>query len=85
MAATVAHSQALGHGLHPLQAAALQAAGDGQEQLQQNHQEQRALDEEPFDVSSARKLSPADFERVRTLGTGTALLSGPARGTNGPS
>ncbi|KAK4240133.1 kinase-like domain-containing protein [Achaetomium macrosporum] len=88
MAATVAQSQGIPPGLHPLQAAALRAAssgeqGQGQEQQQQQQQQQRAFDDEPFDITS-RKLSVGDFVRVRTLGTGTfarVCLVRPSHGT----
>jgi hypothetical protein len=75
MAATVAQSQTIPPGLHPLQAAALRAASGGQQQQLPSQQpqppQQRDFDDEPFDVTS-RKLSVSDFVRVRTLGTGTA-------------
>lgn len=80
MAATVAHSQALPPGLHPLQVAAMRAAGNGQQQQQQQSQQsqQRDFNDEPFDVTS-RKLSVNDLVRVRTLGTGRVVdSSGPA-------
>lgn len=76
MAATVAPSQAIPPGLHPLQAAALRAAANAQQQQAQQPQQppQRTFDDEPFDVTS-RKLTLRDFVRVRTLGTGTSLVS----------
>jgi protein kinase A len=85
MAATVAHSQALPPGLHPLQVAAMKAAGNGQQQQQQQSQQsqQRDFNDEPFDVTS-RKLSVSDLVRVRTLGTGTfarVCLVRPSHGT----
>ncbi|KXX74353.1 cAMP-dependent protein kinase catalytic subunit PRKX [Madurella mycetomatis] len=85
MAATVAHSQPLA-GLHPLQTAALRATSGGQQQQQQQQRPQREVDEEPFDVTSAQKLSLSDFQRVRTLGTGTfarVCLVRPSHGTEG--
>ncbi|KAK4041748.1 kinase-like domain-containing protein [Parachaetomium inaequale] len=83
MAATVAHSQAIPPGLHPLQAAALRAASNAQQQQQQSQPPQRDFDDEPFDVAS-RKLSVSDFVKVRTLGTGTfarVCLVRPSHGT----
>ncbi|KAK4124864.1 kinase-like protein [Parathielavia appendiculata] len=83
MAATVAHSQTIPPGLHPLQAAALRSASSGQLQQQPQHPQQRDFDDEPFDVTS-RKLSVSDFVRVRTLGTGTfarVCLVRPSHGT----
>ncbi|KAL2183221.1 Pkinase-domain-containing protein [Thermothelomyces heterothallicus CBS 203.75] len=80
MAATVAHSQAIPSGLHPLQAAALRAAGNGQQQPQPPPRE---IDDKPFDVTS-RKLSVNDLVKVRTLGTGTfarVCLVRPSHGT----
>lgn len=73
MAATVAPSQSIPPGLHPLQAAALRAAANAQQQQAQQPQQppQRHFDDEPFDVTS-RKLTLRDFVRVRTLGTGTS-------------
>jgi hypothetical protein len=76
MAATVASTQPIPPGLHPLQAAALRAAAaaaSGQQQQSQQQQQQRAVDQEPFDPATAGKLSVNDFVRVRTLGTGTYL------------
>jgi len=86
MAATVAHSQAIPAGLHPLQAAALRAAGNGQQQQQQQpsqQPQQRGFNDEPFEVTS-RKLSVSDLVKVRTLGTGTfarVCLVRPSHGT----
>ncbi|KAH6628435.1 kinase-like domain-containing protein [Chaetomium tenue] len=85
MAATVAHSQALPPGLHPLQVAAMRAAANGQQQQQQQSQQsqQRDFNDEPFDVTS-RKLTVSDLVRVRTLGTGTfarVCLVRPSHGT----
>ncbi|KAG7291768.1 hypothetical protein NEMBOFW57_001788 [Staphylotrichum longicolle] len=85
MAATVAPSQAIPPGLHPLQAAALRAAANAQQQQAQQPQQppQRTFDDEPFDVTS-RKLTLRDFVRVRTLGTGTfarVCLVRPSHGT----
>ncbi|KAK4102240.1 kinase-like protein [Parathielavia hyrcaniae] len=83
MAATVAHSQPIPPGLHPLQAAALRSANSGQLQQQPQHPHQRDFDDEPFDLTS-RKLSVSDFVRVRTLGTGTfarVCLVRPSHGT----
>ncbi|KAH6855007.1 kinase-like domain-containing protein [Chaetomium sp. MPI-CAGE-AT-0009] len=83
MAATVAHSQALPPGLHPLQVAAMKAAGNGQQQQQSQQPQQRDFNDEPFDVTS-RKLSVSDLVRVRTLGTGTfarVCLVRPSHGT----
>ncbi|KAK4156985.1 kinase-like domain-containing protein [Chaetomidium leptoderma] len=83
MAATVAHSQPIPPGLHPLQAAALRAASNAQQQPQQS--QQRDFNDEPFDVTS-RKLSVRDLVRVRTLGTGTfarVCLVRPSHGTEG--
>lgn len=68
MAATVAPSQHIPPGLHPLQAAALRAA-QAQRAQQQQPQQQRSVDSEPFDLTS-KKLSLSDFCKVRTLGTG---------------
>ncbi|KAK3310840.1 kinase-like domain-containing protein [Chaetomium strumarium] len=71
MAATVAQSQGISPGLHPLQAAALRAASSAEQgQGQGQQQQQRGFDDEPFDICSG-KLSVGDFVRVRTLGTGT--------------
>ncbi|KAH6630380.1 kinase-like domain-containing protein [Chaetomium sp. MPI-SDFR-AT-0129] len=85
MAATVAQTQAIPPGLHPLQAAALRAANGGQQQPQHQSQQppNRNFDDEPFDVTS-RKLTVGDFVRVRTLGTGTfarVCLVRPSHGT----
>ncbi|KAK3900848.1 kinase-like domain-containing protein [Staphylotrichum tortipilum] len=90
MAATVASTQAIPPGLHPLQAAALRAAAaaaasSGQQQQAQQPQ-QRAVDQEPFDPATAGKLTVHDFVRVRTLGTGTfarVCLVRPSHGTEG--
>ncbi|KAK4175671.1 putative CAMP-dependent protein kinase catalytic subunit [Triangularia setosa] len=97
MAATVAHSQqplsqsnggggggANGGsgGLHPLMAAAA-AANAAKQQQQQSQQRIDARGQEPFDLTS-KKLCLADFQRVRTLGTGTfarVCLVRPSHGT----
>ncbi|KAL2017070.1 hypothetical protein VTK56DRAFT_2643 [Thermocarpiscus australiensis] len=88
MAATLAHSQPLrtgDSGLHPLQATGLMGSsgGDQQQQQQQRQQLQRERNGEAFDVSSG-KLTASDFEKVRTLGTGTfarVCLVRPSHGT----
>ncbi|KAK4660437.1 cytochrome c oxidase subunit 1 [Podospora pseudocomata] len=70
-----------GGGLHPLMAAA--AANAAKQQQQQSQQRINARDQEPFDLTS-KKLSLADFSRVRTLGTGTfarVCLVRPSHGT----
>ncbi|KAK4199697.1 kinase-like domain-containing protein [Triangularia verruculosa] len=100
MAATVAHSQqplspggtasngggggggttSGSGGLHPLMAAAANAA---KQQQQQSQQRKDRRDQEPFDITS-KKLCLADFQRVRTLGTGTfarVCLVRPSHGT----
>lgn len=78
MAATVAPSQSImsgGGGLHPLQAQGLHAA---QRQHQQHHQQQQIQHPpegvESFDIKTAH-LTPNDFVRVRTLGTGKRCFS----------
>ena len=91
MAATVAHSQPLPTasipvGLHPLQAKAMAAAAAAQQQQQQQQQQQmrKENNSEPFDPAS-RKLALSDFQRVRTLGTGTfarVCLVRPSHGTD---
>lgn len=86
MAATVASSQPLSTGsmgLNPLQAQGL-VAGAGQQQHQHQHQQsQRDGGDEPFDLTT-HKLGLEDFQRVRTLGTGTfarVVLVRPSHGT----
>lgn len=70
-------------GLNPLQAQGL-VAGAGQQQHQHQHQQsQRDGGDEPFDLTT-HKLGLEDFQRVRTLGTGTfarVVLVRPSHGT----
>jgi len=82
MAATVAHSQPIPPGLHPLQAAALRAAAAASAHPPQQPP-QKGPEDQPFDVAS-QKLSLTDLVRVRTLGTGTfarVCLVRPSHGT----
>ncbi|KAK5656215.1 hypothetical protein OQA88_4976 [Cercophora sp. LCS_1] len=68
-------------GLNPLQAQSLAAAAS--QHLQQQQQQQNNRDE-PFEPGS-KKLSLKDFQRVRTLGTGTfarVCLVRPSHGTD---
>ncbi|KAK4192560.1 kinase-like domain-containing protein [Podospora australis] len=90
MAATVAHSNPLpaggsgaggGGGLHPMQAKGL--AAQAAAAANAARQQEKHVDDEPFDLES-RKLSLSDFQRVRTLGTGTfarVCLVRPSHGT----
>ncbi|KAK3363429.1 kinase-like domain-containing protein [Lasiosphaeria hispida] len=86
MAATVASSQLPpGGGLNPLQAQGLLQASHSHHQQQQQQQQHHQMDngEGTFDLAS-RKLALSDFQKVRTLGTGTfarVVLVRPAHGT----
>jgi protein kinase A len=83
MAASVATSQPLSTGpvgLNPLQTQGLAAAASQQHHIQQQQQQSGG---ERFDIMS-RKLTLGDFQRVRTLGTGTfarVCLVRPSHGT----
>ncbi|KAK0633205.1 kinase-like domain-containing protein [Immersiella caudata] len=86
MAASVATSQPLSTGpvgLNPLQTQGLAAAAAGQQHHLQQQQQQQQESGERFDIMS-RKLTLSDFQRVRTLGTGTfarVCLVRPSHGT----
>ncbi|KAK4453449.1 camp-dependent protein kinase catalytic subunit [Podospora aff. communis PSN243] len=83
MAASVATSQPLSTGpvgLNPLQTQGLAAAASQQHHIQQQQSQSGG---ERFDIMS-RKLTLGDFQRVRTLGTGTfarVCLVRPSHGT----
>lgn len=71
MAATVAPSTTLppGGGLHPVQAQGLMAAANSKHSDGNHNQAPSSASTTP--ILPNRKLTPADFQRVRTLGTGT--------------
>jgi protein kinase A len=86
MAATLASSNPFqpGGGLHPCQLRAQQQQQQAQQQrASQSHPSSSDTTSPPL-MSSNRKLTLADFRRVRTLGTGTfarVVLVRPATGT----
>jgi len=70
-------------GLNPLQSQGLAAATAGASQRLQLQHQQGGNEEQQFDPGS-RKLALSDFQRVRTLGTGTfarVCLVRPSHGT----
>ncbi|KAK3694262.1 kinase-like domain-containing protein [Podospora appendiculata] len=92
MAATVAQSQHVlgaGGGLHPLQAQGLLASQHQSKPQQQQHQQPPQQHQNNGEAGNhfeldSRKLALSDFQRVRTLGTGTfarVVLVRPAYGT----